>query len=603
MTNPIEYDVETTGVQPNYHEAFSWQFYDGDESELIWTGDTSWRERVQRWLNRGKVEGLRAWNTKFDRAFADLAGFDLPGDGMWYDGMIDAHTLDERRSVALKAVGDNMGFSEGADLQKQVKAWLTDERKNRAKAAKEQGTELIEPNYSDVPRNLMAEYGMEDVYLTRKVCDVQTPKIESSPELKAISEFERDVMDALYAVERRGLPADEEGYRRLELEVIENLEAMDDTLAAFAAVGIDPDELDAFEFNPKSSKQVLEALKRRGADLSFVTGESMDRENLETVDDPLAEAILNFRAEYKTLSTYVRPFIHKSWDPGLRAWKMPFVCPDGRIHAGYRQLGARTGRMSCSDPNIQNQPRDDLRLRYNMRAEPGMKLVTCDLNSVEMAVFAAYAGAGRIKDAVMTGSDLHQMTADFIGIRSRQRAGGAVESARQRGKTFNFAIIYGAGVRSIRKMMRCSQADARRYLNRYHDAYPEVARLQARVEWKLEDQGYIKSAMGRRFRMEPRDAYKAVNYLVQGTASEILKQALVKLHKDGYPIVGCVHDELIAHCAEKDAEEVKHAIIEALCDFPAITSKVPLTAEGDIVDRWSQAKKPDFKPRWDSEDA
>jgi DNA polymerase-1 len=252
-----------------------------------------------------------------------------------------------------------------------------------------------------------------------------------------------------------------------------------------------------------------------------------------------------------------------------------------------------------SDPNIQNQPRDDLRLRYNFRAEPGMKLVTCDLNSVEMAVFAAYAGEGRIKDAVMEGADLHQMTADFVGIRDRARAGGAMESARQQGKTFNFAVIYGAGVRSMRKMMRCSQADARKYLKRYHDAYPEVGRLQARVEWKLEDQGFIKSALGRRFRIDARDAYRGVNYLVQGTAAEILKNALIKLHKDGIPIVALVHDEIICAVPAEDAEEVKHAVIEALCDFPQISEKVPLSADGDIVDRWSQAKNPDFKPRWD----
>lgn len=599
----IEFDVETTGLQAAYHEAFSYQFFDGETSELVWADQPDWRERVEYWLRRSDTEGLRAWNSKFDFAFAQAAGFTLPPEDQWYDGMIDAHTIDERRSVALKAVGDSLGFSEGADLQRQVKGWLTEERKNRAKAAKKQGIELIEPNYSDVPRPLMGEYGMEDVFLTRKVCDHQDQLISKSPDLQRIIAFEREVMAALFAVERRGFPVDEDGYRQLEIEVIENLEAMDDNLVSLASAGLSPDELEGFEFNPKAPKQILSALKRRGADLSFVTGESMDKENLETVEDPLAEAVLNFRSEFKVLSTYIRPYIGRSYETSMRAWKEPFICPDGRIHGNYRQLGARTGRMSMSDPNVQNQPRDDLRLRYNYRAEPGMKLVTCDLNSVEMAVFAAYAGEGRIMDAVKSGGDLHQMTADFIGIRDRARSGGAVESARQRGKTFNFAMIYGAGVRSVRKMMRCSQADARKYINRYHDAYPEVGRLQARVEWRLEDSGYIKSAMGRRFRIDSKDAYRGVNYLVQGTAAEILKSALVKLHKDGYPIVACIHDELIGHCATKDAPEVKHAIIEALCDFPAIGDKVPLTADGDIVERWSQAKKFDFKPRWDGGNA
>lgn len=587
----IEFDCETTGLQFPYHEAFCYQFKGNDRSELIWVGDAGWRERVQYWLDRGATEGIRAWNSKFDLHFADNQGFTLPPEDQWHDGMLTAHALDERRSVALKSIGSGYGLDEGADLQKQVKTWLAEERKRRKEAAKESGTELVEPNFSNVPRDLMYDYALEDVELTRKVCDLMDPMVAKVPDLQNIVDFEREVLAALYHVEKRGFPVDEEGYRKLEIELAENLESMDERLNSLAG---DTDGT----FNPKSSKQVLEALKRRDADLTFVTNESMDRENLETVEDELAQAILDFRSEYKVLSTYVRPFIGRSYETSIRSWKEQFIAPDGRIHANYRQIGARTGRMSCSDPNIQNQPRDDLRLRYNFRAEPGHKLVACDLNSIEMAVFAAYAGEGRLMDAVKEGRDIHTMTAEFVGIRDRARAGGHVESARQRGKTFGFAIIYGAGVRSIRKMMRCNQNEARLYLKRYHDAYPEVARLQARVEWRLEDTGYIKSAWGRRFRLESREAYRAVNYLVQGTAADLLKASLVRLHKEGIPIVACVHDELVAHVPEKEAEEVKRAMIAALVEHPQLTDKVPLAADGDIVDRWSQVKDADFVPRW-----
>jgi DNA polymerase-1 len=380
---------------------------------------------------------------------------------------------------------------------------------------------------------------------------------------------------------------------------------MEANLDRLAAKGIDPAQIKSGEwaFNPNSSQQLYQALKRREADLTWVTGESMDKENLETVDDELAISVLDFRSEYKVLSTYVRPFIHRSWDKSMRCWKEPFITDDGRVHANYRQVGARTARMSCSDPNVQNQPRDDLRLRYNFRAEPGHKLVCCDLNSIEMAIFAAYAGEGRLLEAVRAGTDIHTMTAEFVGIRERTRPGGHVESMRQRGKTFGFAMIYGAGVRSVRKMMRCDQNQARLYINRYHEAYPEVGRLQARVQYRLEDTGYIKSAWSRRYRLTPRDAYKGVNYLVQGTAADLLKASLVRLHRDGVPIVGCIHDELIAHVPEAEAEATKAKIIEALTDHPRIVEKVPLQAEGDIVDRWSQVKDPKFVPRWATDGA
>lgn len=590
-------------MQFPYHEAFSYQFFDGTDSEIIYTDEDAWRERVQRWLDRSATEGLRAWNSAFDFHFAEEAGFTLPPEDKWYDGMLEAHAIDERRSVALKNVA-NSTLGEGADdLQKQVKGFLNEEAARRRKVAHEEGLELVLPNFSDVPRPLMTEYGLEDVFLTRKVCDQMAPVLARTPDLQGIVDFEREVLAAKFAVEKRGFPVDEHGYRMLEIEIIENLERMSNTLDALAAVGVE--EGDEFEFNPKAPKQVLAALKRRGANLEFVTNDSMDKENLDTVDDDLARAILSFRAEFKALSTYVRPYISRSYEASIRSFKESFITPQGRIHANYRQIGTRTGRMSCSDPNIQNQPRDDLRLRYNFKAEPGHKLVTCDLNSIEMAIFAMYAGEGRLLDAVKEGADLHTMTAELIGIRDRARAGGHVESARQRGKTYNFSVVYGGGARTIRKQLGCSQADAKLYRQRYNDVYPEVSRLQARIEWALEDRGFIKSAWGRRFRCnDPRkEAYKFTNYLVQGTAADLLKASLIRLHKEGIPVVALVHDEIIAHVPEGDAEETKQAIIAALTEHPRITERVPLFAEGDIVNRWSDAKpKKDgslFVPKWD----
>lgn len=600
-SKPIEFDVETTGLQPwsQKQHAFLYQFYDGEKLDVL-RPETD-REAIQAWFDRGKEVGLRAWNTKFDRAFADVAGFDIPGDGKWKDGMLPAHAIDENSSLALKARADKVLGPQSSDLQKQVKAWLTEERRRRKSEAHKNGTEVVEPTYADVPDDLMEKYGAEDVLLTRGVCDVYDPIIESKPDLKGIVDFEHEVLDALYAVEKRGFPVDEEGYRRLKIEVGENLEVLEAKIDKLAAEG-DPEvfskhmqgKVSLDEFNEKSSQQIVAALKARGADLSFMSEKngklSADVENLSAVDDELARAILEFRSEFKALSTYINPYIEPLYVPSMRLYKQPFISPDGRIHANFRQVGTKTGRMSCSDPNLQNQPRDDLRLRYNFRAEPGMKIVTCDLSNVEMRVFAAYAGEGALLNTIREGGDIHTLTAEMIGIRDRARAGGVYESARQRGKTFNFSMVYGGGIRTIRKQQRVSQDEARRMLQRYKDAYPEVVRLQNRIAYRLQDTGYIKSAWGRHFHVDPRDAYKAVNYLVQGTSADLLKAALVRLHKQGVPVVACVHDEIIAYVPEEDAEEAKHLIIEALTDHPRITDKVPLEAEGDIVDRWSDAK-------------
>jgi DNA polymerase-1 len=613
----IDYDVETTGLQPwsGKCHAFMFQFFDPEVSpnaEALYPGVDD--ERIQWWFDRGAKFGIRAWNTKFDRAFGDISPYNIPSDGVWYDGMVEAHTINERRSVALKAVGEELLGSDRREYQKEVKVWLTKERARRKKEATDNGTELIEPNYSDVPRELMEPYGLEDVYLTREIGDTYEPILKQSPSLQGVYDFERNVLDALYAMEKRGLPADVQGYRKLELEVIENLDALEERVIELAKEGTDLQE-----FNPRSSAQVIDALRQRGANMAYMVtsdGEikSADKENLEAVDDDLAKAILEFRAEFKTLSTYVRPFIGRHYSSELRMWKEQFVADDGRVHANYRQVGARTGRMSCSDPNMQNQPRDDLRLRYNIRAEEGYKLVACDLSNIEMRLFAAYAGQGRMLDAVREGADLHVQTAEFIGIKDRKRAGGDVESARQRGKTFNFSIVYGGGLRTIKRQQRVDQNEARLMRRRYYEAYPEIEKLQQRIEFRLEDQGYIQDLWGRRYRCtNPRkEAYKFVNYLIQGTAAQVLKAAVVALHKDGVPVVALVHDEIVAHAPKNDAPEVEQLIIKRLTEQSAPggllwlenegKAIVPLDADGGIFDRWSDAKPLKdgslFVPKW-----
>lgn len=632
----IEFDCETTGLQPwSGNEAFLWIFYDGLDAEAItyWPADDSpegleARDRIQQWFDRGKAEGIRAWNTKFDRAFAEASGqFDLPGDGCWHDGMIVAHAIDERRSVALKAVASQLFGEEAANPQKALKAWLNDENRRRRSEARVEKAEYEPANYSHVPMDIMEPYALEDVILTRKVSDVYDMRLAQAPDLQKVVEFERQAMDALYAIERRGLPAREEEYRKLEIEVIENLEVLERRVMDLAAEG-DPKvyakelagdkwgpgghfversedgKVTSYlggaarlsDFNPKSTAQILAALKARGADMAYMSEKdgkvSADKDNLQAVDDELAAAILEFRAEFKVLSTYVRPMIGRSYVSALNTYKEPFIAPDSRIHANYRQVGARTGRMSCSDPNMQNQPRDDLRLRYNIVADPGFVLVTCDLTNIEMYLFAAYCGEGRLLNAVRNGEDLHTLTAKMLGLRDRKRPGGGIETARQLGKTYNFSRVYGGGLRTIRRQFRCSMDEARLLKRRFDDAYPEVQRLQNRIEYRLQDDGYIQDKLisGRRFRVDPREAYKATNYLVQGTAAALLKYAVIQLHKDGVPMVALVHDEIVAHVPAGQAVEAAKLIEQRMTEFEGLKGIIPLKAEADIVKRWSDAK-------------
>lgn len=703
----IEFDVETTGLQPysGVNEAFLWIFSSepdcSDAETVVFSptkaavpgyGIVEWvheqwieaRDRIQWWFDRGKTEGIRAHNAKFDRGFAVAAGFDLPGDDCWHDSMLVAQTIDERRSNALKNLAVSLFGPDAADPQKALKSWLHDENQRRIKVcraadnidveiekanqrvgfcaakaaaakgeksrgswrdkqavaeenfkkAKTQKEALLEEaalyrrddgtfnyaNYSDVPMEIMEPYALEDVRLTRAISDTFENILERNEDLKQTIEFERKAMDAIFAIEKRGLPADMTSYRRLEQEVIGNLGHLEDRVTELAqeadpvayakAMGVEVEVSEdgvirsykgtggrLEDFNPKSSDQIIAALKARGADLRYMSKEegklSADADNLRAVDDELAGAILNYRSEYKVLSTYVRPMLKRTYVPTMNTYKEPFIsAADYRVHATYRQVGARTGRMSCADPNMQNQPRDDLRLRYNIQAEPGMKLITCDLTNIEMVLFAAYCGEGALLTAVKNGDDLHELTARMLGFRDRKRPGGGYESARQQGKVYNFTTIYGGGLRSVRRYFRCDMATAQLYRERYFKAYPEVGKLKTIIKHRLEDHGYIQDKLvsGRRFRVDPRDDYKAINYVVQGTAAALLKYAVIKLHEDGVPMVALVHDEILAYAPENDALEVAKLVQTRMTEYEKLKGVVPLRAEYDIVDRWSDAK-------------
>lgn len=587
----IEFDVETTGLQWYAgHQLFMAQFMDGAGRIAVLEHPRDSAE-IQRWL-AAPGEEYRAWNTKFDLHFLQAAGYELPPESSWHDGMVLAHVMDERASAALKARAESMFGGGERDLEKEVHAWIIAERRRRRKEAKDSNDEYVPPTYADVPRDLMEAYAAGDVELTRRVCRQYERVIPD--DLAGVYELERGVLAALYAAETRGMPIDRAAAVSFETELLGQLEEIEERCTTLAGKR---------DFNPRSSEQIAEALKRRKADLSLVTKGTngklkMDAENLGTVHDDLARAVQEFRVTAKLLSTYIRPMLHGS--TGDYGPVYPFLGPDDRIHPNFRQVGARTARMSCSDPNVQNWHRDDLRLRHLVRAPEGKVLVACDLDAIEMRLFAAFAGEGDLLRLLREGGDIHTHTADSVGLDDFRRPGGTVENKRQRGKKFNYAVAYGMGVRGMRKHFNIrKQEDAKRMLQRFHGAYPEVRDLQDSIEIKLMDRGYIRTPWGRRHRIDPRNSYLGTAALVQGTAADLIKASLVRAHAAGIETVAVVHDEILAVADRADAEEVAVTLREVMIDHPRIAKVVPLDAEAKIIERWSHAKDAAFEPSYE----
>ena len=642
----IEVDVETTGLQWYAHTLFMAQFFDPEDEECFvypthcpncdgqvtedgcCDGNASMgvggcgfeiepeakavilrhpedKAEIQRWLEKDAY--FRAWNSKFDFHHLESEGYTLPPRDRWEDGMLVAHVLDERRSVALQAVGDKMFGTEnpwpegaGIELEKAVKAWISAENKKRRKHSKDTGERFVIANYSDVPDELMEPYAGHDVELQRRICDAIVPQLDANPDLVGVYELERKVLSALYDVETLGMGIDEAGARKLEVELENELTKI--RLDLFELAGDD-------EFNPNSPIQLAAAFERRGVDLSHIeksgkTGRrSMAADVLEGLDDDLARRIDDFRGADKMMSTYVWPLLHDQPDTD-KGYVHASLHTDGRLHTDLRQVGARTGRMSSS-PNVQNWPRDDLRMRHLVVADEGKKLVAVDLDSIELLIFAAFLGSESIILDMMKDpdADMHTHTANMIGLKPRDRGLGVVESPRQRGKKFNYERIYGGGIKAIKKWHGVDSPTARKWLNRYYEAYPEVEEFQDMIELRLEERGFVKTPWGRRHRawnpqFADREAYKFVNYLVQGSAADLFKEAVVRTHEAGIPMIALTHDEILAEVDAAEAEEAKVMIQGFMCDFPKINKLIQVSAEGDVVDRWSQAKDPKFDPGW-----
>lgn len=635
----IEADVETTGLQWwSPAEMFMAQFFDPEDPECVFWPEVPegvWvdpeepaepelravifrhpedRDEIQRWLDKDAY--FRAHNSKFDLHFFESAAYTLPPQDRWEDNMVVAHVLDERRSVALQAIGDKMFgtpdqddaagnpkvWPEGAgiELEKAVKAWLSTENKKRRKHSKDTGERFVIANYSDVPDELMEPYAAHDVELQRRIADAIVPVLDANPDLVEVYDgMERKVLAALFDVEKLGMGIDESGAEKLEVELENELTKI--RLDIFDLAGDD-------EFNPNSPKQVEEAMLRRGVDISHVekskkTGRrSMAADVLEGLDDDLARRMEDFRGADKLFGTYVWPLLHDQPDTDM-GYRYASLAADGRLHTDLRQVGARTGRMSSS-PNVQNWPRDDLRMRHLVMADEGKKLVAVDLDSIELVIFAAFLGRESIiLNMIKDGEDMHSHTAKQIGLTPRDRGMGIVESPRQRGKKFNYERIYGGGIKAIKKFHGVDDNTARKWLARYNEAYPEVEEFGDMIELRLEETGYVKTLFGRRHRaynpqFADRESYKFINYLCQGTAADLFKIAVVRTHEAGIPMIALTHDEILAEVDAAEAPEAMKLIQEYMCDFPRINKLLQITAGGDIVDRWSQAKDPDFDPGW-----
>ena len=448
------------------------------------------------------------------------------------------------------------------------------------------GTSRI--GFEQVAVERASEYAAEDADVTLRVRDALAPQIAASDKLEFVyRRIELPVAAILFRMERTGVLLDrnllaiqsgELGKKMLELEQ-----------RAYQEAGQ--------PFNLSSPKQIGDILfTQKGLPVVKKTpggAPSTDEDTLEqlALDHPIARAILDYRGMAKLKSTYTD--------------KLPLMVnpATGRLHTSYSQATAVTGRLSSSDPNLQNIPArtaEGRRIREAFIAPPGHLLVSADYSQIELRIMAHLSDDPGLLNAFAHDLDIHTATAaEVFGA----PLGEVTADQRRMAKVINFGLIYGMSAFGLASQLNLDRGAAQAYIDRYFARYPGVADYMQRTRETARRQGYVETVFGRRLYLPEINAKNpqrrqgaeraAINAPMQGTAADLIKLAMIAVQgwldreKLASRLLLQVHDELILEVPEKELDRVRAELPGYMCNVAAL--KVPLRVGVGVGSNWEAA--------------
>lgn len=442
---------------------------------------------------------------------------------------------------------------------------------------------------------LCAEYGSlyygdmgenADIASLRQLCGVLLDEVKAQGMEKLLTEIELPLTEVLASMEHYGVRVDTEGVKSFGEGLTADISGIEQQIYFMAG----------HEFNIGSPKQLGTVLfEEMGlpAKKKTKTGYSTNADVLEELrgKHDIIDLILQYRQLTKLNSTYVE---------GL----LKVVDSDGRVRSDFKQTETRTGRISSTEPNLQNIPvRTELgrNMRKFFTAAEGYTLLDADYSQIELRILAHMSGDKNMQQNFINGRDIHTATAaQVFGMPPEM----VTPEMRRAAKAVNFGIVYGIGAFSLSKDIDVSVAEADRYINNYFANYPNIKRFMDNAIEQAEKTGYAVTMFNRRrYIPELKNSNKniqafgkraAMNAPIQGTAADIIKIAMVKVYRrlkeeqlDARLILQ-VHDELIIEVAEKDAERAAAVLGEEMRAAAALD--VPLTADVEKGFTWYDAK-------------
>ena len=442
--------------------------------------------------------------------------------------------------------------------------------------------------FNQVALEHAAPYAAEDADITLRLHEVLWPQLEKQETLtRVLKDIEIPLLPILSKIERTGALIDDTLLFQQSSELTQRINELE----------VDAWELAGQQFNLASPKQIGEILftqleipiLKKTAKGAPSTKEEVLQEL--ALDYPLPKVLLEHRGLAKLKSTYTD--------------KLPTMinAKTGRIHTSYHQAGTATGRLSSSDPNLQNIPirnSEGRRVRQAFIASPGCKIVAADYSQIELRIMAHLSEDPNLLSAFAMGKDIHQATAaevfalDLESVSTEQRRSA---------KAINFGLIYGMSAFGLAKQLNIGRKQAAEYIDTYFERYPGVLNYMNSVRSSASDNGYVETDFGRRLylpEINSRNGMRrqaaertAINAPMQGTAADIIKLAMISvdkwLEKSNLKSVMImqVHDELVLEVPELELVEVTDGL--KLHMESAVNLKVPLVVDAGVGNNWDEA--------------
>ncbi len=435
-------------------------------------------------------------------------------------------------------------------------------------------------------------YAGEDADVTMRLWRVLKPRLVAENMVSVYERLERPLIDVLARMEARGITVDRQILSRLSGELAQAAAAIEDEIYALAGEKINI-------ASPKQLGEILFDKLNLPGGTKTKTGQwstsAQLLEDLAAEGHELPRKIVDWRQLAKLKSTYTDAL------PG-------YINPKTkRVHTSYSMAATTTGRLSSSDPNLQNIPvrtAEGRKIRKAFIAQPGNKLISADYSQIELRVLAHVADIPQLKQAFADGLDIHAMTAsEMFGVPIE----GMPAETRRRAKAINFGIIYGISAFGLANQLSIRREEASQYIKTYFERFPGIKDYMESTKAFAREHGYVETIFGRRAyypeirasnaQVRAFNERAAINAPIQGSAADIIRRAMVKM-EDALKIAGLnaqmllqVHDELIFETEENEVDNTITVIRKVMenAAMPARALSVPLHVDARAADNWDEA--------------